>query len=145
MTVIRPARISRVLEAKKEVLRARLLIRLASAIRCSRNSSRLIQSLRYRCSTLARQAVSLPRRQAYRVYRTQQNMNQQNANRFSQSDSAFRTLLMVMTSEIKRYPTRQNDHDPRPVPERALSTPVPATPIPATRRAMHSARQYPWP
>src|SRR5690606_15820248 len=74
---------------EEEVLRSRLLIRLASAIRCSRNSSRLIQSLRYRCSTLARQAVSLPRCQAYRVYPTQQNMNQQNANRFSQSDSAF--------------------------------------------------------
>src|SRR5690606_13041880 len=108
MTVIRPARISRVLEAKKEVLRSRLLIRLASAIRCSRTSSRLIQSLRYRCSTLARQAVSLPRCQAYRVYPTQQNRNQQNANRFSQSDSAFRMLLMVMTSEIKRYPTCQD-------------------------------------
>ena len=64
MTVIRPARISKVLEAKKEVLRSRLLIRLASAMRCSRSSSRAIQSLRYRCSTLARQGVSRPRCQA---------------------------------------------------------------------------------
>jgi hypothetical protein len=50
----------RVLEAKNEALRSRLPITLASAMRLSRSSMRRIQSSRYRCSTLARHAVSRP-------------------------------------------------------------------------------------
>ncbi|MNF78680.1 hypothetical protein D3C84_608730 [compost metagenome] len=59
-TVRIPARMIRVLEAKNEALRSRLPITLASAMRLSRISRRRIQSSRYRCSTLARQGVSLP-------------------------------------------------------------------------------------
>jgi hypothetical protein len=47
-----------VLDAKNEALRSRLPITLASAMRLSRSSMRRIQSSRYRCNTLARQAVS---------------------------------------------------------------------------------------
>ncbi|MNR41846.1 hypothetical protein D3C85_1602860 [compost metagenome] len=59
-TVRIPARIINVLEAKNEALRSRLPITLASAMRLSRSSMRRIQSSRYRCSTLARHAVSRP-------------------------------------------------------------------------------------
>ncbi|MNJ57929.1 hypothetical protein D3C77_535400 [compost metagenome] len=59
-----PARMISVLEAKNEALRSRLPITLASAMRLSRSSRRCIQSCRYRCSTLARQAVSRPRQVA---------------------------------------------------------------------------------
>ena len=59
-TVRIPARMISVLEAKKEALRSRLPITLASAMRLSRSSKRRIQSWRYRCRTLDKHGVLNP-------------------------------------------------------------------------------------